>query len=79
MKVGRGEAKTHLSKLVELARRGERIAITRRGRPAAVLVPVAEPAELTEMEAVTQLMEMRKGLSLGGLTPVELRDMGRRR
>lgn len=35
------EAKTHLSKLVERAERGEEIVLTRRGTPAVRLVPVA--------------------------------------
>lgn len=35
------EAKTHLSKLVERVERGEEILISRAGKPAAKLVPVA--------------------------------------
>jgi prevent-host-death family protein len=38
-RVGMHEAKTQLSKLVERAERGEEIVITRRGEPAARLVP----------------------------------------
>lgn len=38
-RVGMHEAKTHLSKLVERAEAGEEIVITRRGEPAARLVP----------------------------------------
>jgi prevent-host-death family protein len=37
--IGMHEAKTQLSKLVERAEAGEEIVITRRGRPAARLVP----------------------------------------
>jgi len=36
------EAKTHLSKLVERVEKGEEIVISRAGKPAAKLVPVAQ-------------------------------------
>jgi prevent-host-death family protein len=36
------EAKTHLSKLVERAEKGEEIVISRAGKPAAKLVPVPQ-------------------------------------
>ncbi len=43
--VGTFEAKTHLTRLLERVSRGERITITNRGRPVAMLVPPeAEPA-----------------------------------
>ena len=37
--VGTFEAKTHLSELLEQVARGERIVITNRGKPVAMLVP----------------------------------------
>ncbi len=37
------DAKTHFSRLVERASRGEEIIIARAGRPVARLVPLAEP------------------------------------
>ncbi len=37
------EAKAHLSELVDLVEAGESVEITRRGRAAAVLVPVEPP------------------------------------
>ena len=37
--VGTFEAKTHLSELLERVARGERIVITNRGKPVAMLVP----------------------------------------
>ncbi len=39
--VGSYEAKTHLPRLLDTVERGEIIVITRRGRPAARLVPIA--------------------------------------
>jgi prevent-host-death family protein len=44
MKVNMLEAKTQLSKLVELALNGEEIVIARDGEPAVRLVPVKRPA-----------------------------------
>jgi prevent-host-death family protein len=37
--VGTFEAKTHLTRLLERVARGQRIVITNRGRPVAMLVP----------------------------------------
>jgi prevent-host-death family protein len=79
MNIGLFEAKTHLSDLVERARRGERITITKRGVPAAMLVPVEPQAEMTVSEAIDRLLELRKSVSLGGLTIQQLRDEGRKR
>jgi prevent-host-death family protein len=45
-KVNMHEAKTHLSKLVERVEGGEEIVISRAGKPAAKLVPVARPKKL---------------------------------
>ena len=78
MKVGLFEAKTRLSDLVERAKRGERITITKRGVPTAMLVPVDEHAQMSVSEAVDRLLELRKSISLGGHTIKELRDYGRK-
>lgn len=44
--VGMHEAKTKLSQLVRRAERGEEIVITRNGRPAVKLAPIAATASL---------------------------------
>ena len=72
------EAKTHLSQLLERARQGERIVITRHGRPVARLVPVAVTEEGRVERAITALKSLRRGASLDGLAWQELRDAGRR-
>jgi prevent-host-death family protein len=41
------EAKTHLSRLLERVRRGERIVIAKAGRPIAVLSPIADASRLS--------------------------------
>ena len=75
--VGSFEAKTHLPQLLERVSRGERITITKHGRPVAILIPpTAEKADIEE--TVRKLLEFGKGRSLGGLTIRELAEEGRR-
>ena len=55
------DAKTHLSALLDRVAKGERITITRRGIPAAMLVPIQDAAgKLTHEEIVEGMREMRK-------------------
>jgi len=62
--VGAYEAKTHLSALLDRVERGERVTITRNGRPVAVLVPPPGRADRTPAEAVEALRELRRGRRL---------------
>lgn len=50
--VGMHEAKTKLSQLVDRAERGEEIVITRNGKPAVKLAPIASTASLTSVRGV---------------------------
>jgi prevent-host-death family protein len=82
------DAKTHLSRLLERAERGERFVITRHGRPVAQLVPFVEG----DAETVRQLVERgaairanlaRRGVTLAGIlepgeTPRDLAHAGHR-
>lgn len=78
--VGTYEAKTHLPELLTRVAHGERILITRHGKPAAMLVPA--PAE--EKKDVKQIIEEfkaysnRQGRTLGKLTIREMVEEGRR-
>jgi len=56
--VGLFEAKQKLSELVDRARKGEKIGITRRGKLAAVLTPV--PAQATVKEIFKDIEAIRK-------------------
>jgi prevent-host-death family protein len=47
--VGMHEAKTKLSQLVERAERGEEIVITRNGKPAVKLAPIASASSLASV------------------------------
>jgi prevent-host-death family protein len=77
--VGSFEAKTHLPALLERARKGERITITKRGMPVAVLVP-AEPAPRKgRKQVIAELKEFGHGRSLRKGTKIrDLIEEGRR-
>jgi prevent-host-death family protein len=64
--VGAYEAKTHLPALLDRVEQGERIVITRRGVPVAVLVPVETKADRDPAAVVAQILEFRKGRKLAG-------------
>ena len=79
--VGSFAAKTHLAELLERASRGERITITRRGKPVAMLVPPPAAAESAVGEVVERMLDHRRraGPRLGkGMSIAKLRDEGRR-
>jgi prevent-host-death family protein len=81
--VGAYEAKTHLAALLDEVERGERVTITRHGRPVAVLMPPSGLPGRTAGEAVAALLELRRGRRLREevgerLTVRDLIDEGRR-
>ena len=71
--VGAYHAKTHLAELLDRVEGGERITITRHGRPVAELVPAGGSADHTVDEAVAGIMALRRGRTLG--TDLTLRDL----
>ena len=76
--VGAYEAKTHLPRLLDEVEKGERITITKHGRPVAILVPpITSPAPDVE-DLMRRMREFRRGHTLGGITIRELIDEGRR-
>ena len=77
IEIGAYEAKTHLSALLDKVEQGEEVLITRHGAPVARLVPARSLDKARVNEAIARLKEMRKGLSLDGLSWKELRDKGR--
>jgi prevent-host-death family protein len=64
--VGTFEAKNKLSELLDRAERGERVVITRRGKPVAELVPVAQTdlRRQQAQEAMHRIRERAKALKL---------------
>lgn len=76
--VGLFEAKQKLSELVERAREGEKIGITRRGELAAVLVPVPAAREGTLKDIFKDIEKIRKRAKLGrGVNVRDLIEEGR--
>jgi prevent-host-death family protein len=73
------DAKNRLSELIHRVEAGEEIAITRRGKVVARLVPAApEEAEQRARKAIAGLRSSRKGVSLSGLSSRGLVREGRR-
>ncbi len=73
------EAKNRLSELIHRVEAGEEIAITRRGKVVARLVPPApEEADQRARDAIAGLRASRQGVSLGRLNSRDLIRDGRR-
>ncbi len=78
IQVGALEAKTHLSRLLAAVQQGERVTITRRGRPVAVLVPFDEVRETGLADAISQLAALRERTRAGSESIRTLREEGRK-
>lgn len=78
--VGTFDAKNRLSELLDRVENGEEVTITRYGKPVARLVaPVLEEERRARARAAAErIREMRKGVTLGGITIKELVEEGRR-
>ncbi len=77
--VGAFEAKNKLGQLLDRVEAGEEIAITRRGKVVARLVPPDSPLDRERgRRAAQNIREMRKGISLGRLRIKDLINEGRR-
>lgn len=72
MDIGAYEAKTHFSQLLERVEKGERITITKHGKPVALLVPTEPTRKRPVAEVIEEILEFRKGNRLNGL---KIKDM----
>lgn len=73
------DAKNRLSELINRVEAGEEIAITRRGKIVARLVPPApDKADKRARDAIAALKASREGVSLGRLSSRDLIREGRR-
>ena len=75
--VGAYEAKTHLHRLLERVRKGERIVITRHGTAIAVLQPPEYREKADPAEVIAEILKFREQHTLDGLTVRELIKEGR--
>lgn len=65
-KVNMHEAKTNLSKLVEMALRGEEVIIARHGKPPSGLRPIGlHRTQLSDEEAIESAHSMKKSCATG--------------
>jgi prevent-host-death family protein len=72
------DAKTHLSRLVARAERGEVVVITRRGRPVARLVPAVEWKRAADGPALLRRLRSFRGRIAGSVDVRALVREGRR-
>jgi prevent-host-death family protein len=73
------EAKNRLSELIDRVVAGEEIAITRRGKVVACLVPPGRgKADPAARQGIAALRAAREGVSLGGISSRTLIREGRR-
>lgn len=77
--VGAFEAKTHLAELLDKVQRGDRVVITRRGVPVAVLVPPGEIEGRQVAEVISRIRTLRERARRPYVATRELRDAGRKR
>ena len=78
--VGSFDAKTHLPKLLERVARGEKITITKHGKPVAILVPPPSQSSNDVQQLVKEMLEYRdkQNRTLGGVSARSLVEEGRR-
>ena len=76
--IGAYEAKTHLPKLLERVKMGERFTITKHGVPIAVLQPPDLENRADTPAVIRELREFRAKHRLDGLTIREMIEEGRR-
>jgi len=71
--VGSYAAKTHLPELLDRVEKGERIVITRRGVPVALLTQPPRHAARDVLSVLAQMKALRRGNTLG--RKLSLRDL----
>ena len=78
--IGSYHAKTHLPELLERVAQGEKILITRRGLPVAMLTQPPQPVARDVRQVVADMLAYRdrRKRTMGKLTARELIEEGRR-
>lgn len=75
--IGAYEAKTHFSRLLDEAAQGESAAITKNGVTVACLVPPPAGRRANTRAVIEELRELRRKVTLGGLSLQEMIAEGR--
>lgn len=73
--VGAYEAKTRFSELIERAEKGERITITRHGKPVAEIGPAVQHDVARARKALERMRARAASVDLGDLTWDEIKKM----
>jgi prevent-host-death family protein len=78
--IGSFEAKTHLPQLLERVAKGEKILITKRGKPVAMLVPPIPETKPNPRQVIKKMLAYRDQVkrTRGQLTFREMIEEGRR-
>ena len=79
--IGYYQARTHFSELLDQVAKGKKVLITRRGKPAALLVPPPQEAKRDVRKVIREMLELRdrEGPTLGSKASVRgLIEEGRR-
>ncbi len=76
--IGASEARTHLPRLLERVRKGERFVITKYGNPVAELIPFRKRDPEKIRGAIEDLKAFQKAHSLDGLSVREMIEEGRK-
>ena len=71
-------AKTHLPKLLERVKKGDRITITKNGVPIAVLQPFEPDKHIDIRSTILEILKFREKNRLSGLSIREMIEEGRR-
>jgi prevent-host-death family protein len=75
--IGDLEAEAAFPDLLNRVVHGEQITITQQGIPIAMLVPVRKRERKSVDQTIEELMEFRRGKTLGGLSHREMIEEGR--
>lgn len=78
IEVGAFEAKTQLSKLLDLVSKGERVTITKHGVPVAELIPPGPRRAADRSEIFTELRAIRQRTKSGAESIKSMIEEGRR-
>lgn len=76
--IGAYEAKTHLSRLLQLVAKGEKVIITKHGVPVATLQPPDSARQFPAREVIDEIRAFRSKHALKGLPLKEMIEEGRR-
>ena len=75
--IGANDAQSAFPDLLNRVIHGEQVTITRQGVPVAMLVPIREKERKSVDRAIEELLEFRRGKTLGGLSHREMIEEGR--